>query len=71
MEHFKGIAKVASSIKNILEINVEPYHPLGMGKSQMLGNEYLLKDITTPEENAVEGWMNTIRQYTKITVERA
>lgn len=70
-EHFEGIARVANSLKNVIEINVEPYHPLGMGKSEMLGKDYPLKDITYPTESAIEEWMNTIRKYTKFAVKKA
>lgn len=69
-EHFSGIADMANSLKNILEINIEPYHPLGSGKSEMLGKEYLLKELTFPEEETVSEWIDKIAEKTKVTVKR-
>ena len=70
-EHFLGIAKTASSLKNIIEINVEPYHPLGSGKSEMLGKDYVLKELTFPEEKTIASWIDKIQSQTKIEVKRA
>ena len=56
-DHFEGIARVANSLKNVLEINVEPYHPLGKGKCEQLGKDYALDGIGFPEEAAVKIWI--------------
>jgi pyruvate formate lyase activating enzyme len=70
-EHFLGIAKTANSLNNILEINVEPYHPLGKGKSEFLGKEYPLSDIGFPSEETVCEWINKIQSKTPIIVKKA
>ncbi len=70
-EHFNGIAETANSLKNILEINIEPYHPLGSGKAQMLGKEYVLKDLTFPENETVEEWIKYISSKTNVPVKKA
>lgn len=70
-EHFQGIAETADSLKHILEINIEPYHPLGSGKSAMLGKEYALPDLTFPDSEVVNSWMTTIQAYTKVPVKKA
>ena len=70
-EHFRAIGELASSLKNVLEINVEPYHPLGAGKSERLGKDYPLRELTFPEEETVEEWMNKIRAHTKTEVKKA
>lgn len=70
-EHFKGIADTANKLKNILEINIEPYHPLGNSKSELLDRDYSLKDLTFPENEAVEKWMEDIRKMTDVTVKKA
>ena len=51
-EHFEKIAQLASSLTNILAVHLEPYHPLGISKSALLGktakfdnSEFLSKDI--------------------------
>lgn len=70
-DHFEGIAKTANSLKNIIEINIEPYHPLGSGKSEMLGVDYALKDLTFTDNGVAEEWMETIRKFTQIEVKKA
>lgn len=70
-EHFCGIANIANSLKNILEINIEPYHPLGKGKAEMLEKEYKLPQLTFPEEATVEEWIRIISEKTDIPVKKA
>lgn len=70
-EHFKGIADTANSLKNILEINIEPYHPLGSGKSSKLGKEYPLENLTFPTDESVKEWISIIQNQTKVEVKKA
>ncbi len=70
-EHFDGIAAVAESLENIMEVNIEPYHPLGSGKSDMLGKEYALKDLSFPVDSTVEEWIKLISSKTTVTVKKA
>lgn len=70
-EHFKGIAAMANELQHVMEINIEPYHPLGSGKSAMLGKSYSLGELTFPDNEVVENWMQQIQQYTKIPVIKA
>ena len=70
-EHFDGIADVANSLANIIEINIEPYHPLGKGKAEMLDKEYALGDLSFPEEETVAKWMEYIAKRTDVPVKKA
>ena len=70
-EHFDGIAELANTLKNITEINIEPYHPLGSSKSEFLGKEYKLKELKFADEKAVKEWMAYIGALTKVPVKRA
>ncbi len=70
-DHFEGIADVANRLKNILEINIEPYHPLGSSKSTMLGREYELGDLTFPDNSTVEEWIAGIGEKTSVLVKKA
>jgi len=70
-EHFAGIAAVANRLEHVLEINLEPYHPLGSSKSALLEREYPLQQLTFPENETVEGWMQTIRAMTEVAVKKA
>ena len=70
-EHFEGIASAANGLKNIIEINVEPYHPLGKGKCELLGREYPLSDIGFPKDETVKEWMDKISSKTTVLVKKA
>lgn len=69
-DHFSGIAETANSLKNISEIHIEPYHPLGKGKAEHLGKEYPLKDLSFPEEETVNTWIQTVQKKTEISVKK-
>jgi pyruvate formate lyase activating enzyme len=68
--HFAGIAQTANKLNHILEINIEPYHPLGSSKSAMLDREYLLGDMGFPENETVEQWIHSIQSMTAVTVKK-
>lgn len=70
-EHFEGIAAIANNLKNIIEINIEPYHPMGSGKLQSLGKDYPLSHLTFPEKETVDKWIEEIQKMTKVTVKKA
>ena len=70
-EHLAGIANTANALRHVLEVNIEPYHPLGAGKSAMLGKDYTLKDLTFPADSTVAGWIDTIQSMTAMPVKKA
>lgn len=70
-EHFQGIISTANSLENILEVNIEPYHPLGKGKAELLDKEYILGDISFPENDVVDRWIAEIQAGTKVCVKKA
>ncbi len=70
-EHFRAIAEIANELENVLEINIEPYHPLGSGKAQSLGREYVLDGLTFPEEEKVKEWIDLVSKKTRIPVKKA
>lgn len=70
-EHFDAIASLANSLANVTEINIEPYHPLGSGKAEMLGRDYVLKDLTFPDDSTVTQWLEYISARTDVTVKKA
>ncbi len=70
-EHLLGIAETANSLSHVIGIHVEPYHPLGSGKSRMLGRSYALEHLDFPPEEMVESWIDRIAKETRIPVTRA
>ena len=69
-EHLAGIARTASDLHRAVEIDVEPYHPLGAGKSELLGKTYAFSGLTFPETETVNGWIATIQAGTKVPVKK-
>jgi pyruvate formate lyase activating enzyme len=70
-DHFKGISGMAEKLKNILEIHVEPYHPLGESKSLNLGKAWGLPGRGFPPEETVAGWIAAIQAGTAVPVKKA
>ena len=70
-EHLYGIAALAERLNGVKEINVEPYHPLGMGKSELLGREYALASLGFPTDESVAEWIAKIQSKTSKTVKKA
>jgi len=70
-DHFDAIAELANSLENVTEINIEPYHPLGSGKAEMLGKDYPLSSLSFPEEKTVAEWIAYISSKTDVTVKKA
>lgn len=57
-EHLIGIAELADKLKNIIEINVEPYHTLGKSKAEKLGREYLVRGIDNADDELIKKCLN-------------
>lgn len=69
-DHFAGIARTANGLRNVREIQVEPYHPLGKAKSERLARPSPLPGLSFPEDAAVAGWIAKVQAGTKIQVKR-
>ncbi len=70
-DHFRGIAALANQCSHIVQIELEPYHDLGISKYKRLGRKYTLTDISPPGESIVQHWLKKIREYTNVPVEKA
>lgn len=70
-DHLIGIAETANAFPAIREINVEPYHPLGNGKSEMLGIDYALRELSFPSDESVKSWIDVISAHTSVPVKKA
>lgn len=70
-EHFEGIANIANNLKNILEINIEPYHPLGKNKAERLGEKYKLYTDEFVDQLMVDEWIDFISKKTDALIKKA
>jgi len=69
-EHFLGIANVANSLKNILSIDVEPYHSLGSSKYKKIGQSEAEQSFKTPNNQQVKEWIMQIQKHAKVVVKK-
>ena len=67
-EHFKGISSLANRLENVTGIDIEPYHPLGNGKNDRLGNETTTFEM--PAEQTVTDWIAEIQKLTNKLVKK-
>lgn len=70
-DHFAGIAAAANRLKNIVEIEVLPYHPLGESKSTRLGKKYALAGKPFADKEVTEKWIKKIQEKTPVSVKTA
>lgn len=68
-EHFLKIEELLNSLHNVVAINFEPYHPLGIDKSVRLGKnqEYKHKEFLSKDE--IIPFVEAIKNKTDIPVE--
>ena len=70
-EHFIGIANIANSLKNVLRIELEPYHPLGASKARNIGKEYAVANLDFPAPELSKTWVTRLQALTPIPVRLA
>jgi len=63
----RHIAKLANDNPHVREIDLEPYHPLGEGKSRSLGRKIVFHSEFA-SENDKSRWKETISSQTNVTV---
>ncbi len=67
-EHFRAIGELADSLKNIIGIEIAPYHELGISKGERLGEK--INSFTVPEKEDVLRYIEEIKKYTYKSVKR-
>ncbi len=69
-EHLSRIAELAEEIEGVVEVNVEPYHPLGVGKHLRLGTESALPIEDFTDDSLVTAWIEEIQSKTAKAVKK-
>lgn len=69
--HFSSVAKTANSLKNILAIEVLPYHNFGVSKREKLGALDTEAPYCEPKKEQVDEWLEKISKQTKTPVKKA
>jgi pyruvate formate lyase activating enzyme len=70
-DHLVGIAETANRLKNISEIQIEPYHPLGESKAANIGREYRLSGLPFADSGSVSEWIAEIQSHTDVMTRKA
>ena len=70
-DHFAGIARTANALRNVREIHIEPYHPLGKGKRERLALAPTLVEASFPEEAVVAEWVAKVQIGTNVKTGKA
>ena len=53
-DELKAIATLARSVPGVTQVNLLPYHKIGVQKFGRLGQVYDLEELTTPSETQME-----------------
>lgn len=70
-DHFRAIGELTKACPSIVQVDVEPYHPLGASKAENLGVDYALKDVEFPPAARADEWIEAIRKNAACPVGRA
>lgn len=68
-EHFSGLAALSNSLKNVEAIHIEPYHPLGVSKSEQLGRKQIYKNSDFLTKEALSPFAEALRKNVSVCVE--
>ncbi len=61
-EEIRAIAQFASSLPNVDELHLLPYHPYGTDKYRWLGREYTLSHITPPSDAKMNRLLEVVKR---------
>ena len=67
-EHFEGIADVVRTHPGILEIDLEPYHPLGISKSLRLGRTASYREEMPIDSEAIAEYAQILKSSLKLPI---
>lgn len=69
-DHLKGIAETANKLKHVMHIDLHPYHPLGVSKSERIGKNYPVEEKSFADDKLVDEWHALIQSNTTVEVKR-
>ena len=67
-KHFDAIAELAGNLKNVSQIHLEPYHPLGVSKAEQLARGHGYQNREFLQSGDVEPFAEQLRKKTPIEV---
>lgn len=69
--HFTAIGETAEHFAAVDHVELEPYHPLGLNKSRLLGRAAAYDNAALPEQTSVNGWLAAVQAATAKEVRQA
>ncbi|NLX04679.1 MAG: glycyl-radical enzyme activating protein [Phycisphaerae bacterium] len=66
--HLRGIADVANSLKNVIAVDLHPYHPFGRSKVARLGACDPSAGINSADAKDVSRWLSVVEAATRVPV---
>lgn len=67
-EHFEALAKLLLKYPNIKELDLEPYHPLGIDKAKRLGKEQAYKEEKFLPASEIKEYAELLRKKTNAEI---
>ncbi len=67
-QHFKELSRIANSYKNIVEVDLETYHPLGISKAEQLGIKQMYQNTKFLNKSEIECFAEILKTTTDIKV---
>ena len=62
--HYKNIAQIANDLDKVIQIDLEPYHPLGISKCALIGENYSFNHKEFLDEKEIKTAKKDIEKYT-------
>ena len=62
--HYKNIAQIANDLDKVIQIDLEPYHPLGISKCSLIGENYYFNHKEFLDEKEIKTAKKDIEKYT-------
>lgn len=67
-EHRNGIIDISQQLSNLREINIEPYHPLGISKADLVGECYRAVGAYVPKKEDLKDFADEIGRKIQIPI---
>lgn len=67
-DHYRSIAHIANELENVMQIDIEPYHPLGISKLLRLGKELTYENRSFLDMDLAIQVATFIQSETKVMV---
>ncbi len=63
-EHFRAVAELSKRLQGVQEINLMPYHPLGVSKAERFGLPVRHAQSGFPSQETVQSWIAEVARHT-------